>query len=111
MGVEDWNHFVPVENRDGMVDIPTIPPIRVAAGADIDGFAAVYADILNSLPTVPTDGFIPLWLIPATPSDEQVMRPIVEAAMRADGMAVPLRPIIPTLRHLIADQTEQEHHG
>lgn len=34
---------------------------------------------------------------PAPPSDEEVMRPIVEAAMRSIGMSVPLRPIIPTI--------------
>jgi hypothetical protein len=94
----DWT-MVPVPVAlDGMMGIP---PRKIPAPAGgwcaPDDMAELYAEAATARDAYGvylwenTPGFI------MPPSDEEVMQPIVEAAMRAEGMNVPLRPIIPTI--------------
>lgn len=90
MGAETWFDLVAPESRDGLVDLPTIPPTQVRAGADIDGFAAVYNALAVTWDDEPgyvyrPDGMGGWWLVDAATArltDEEVMRPLVEDAMR-----------------------------
>lgn len=107
--------IVPIETTDGIMDFPAPPPTRVPPGGwppapDGHDFGAVYAALADAWGddasyTYPPDGKAyrrgadgGWWLVDAPPSDEQVMRPIVEEAMRSIGIDVPFPPIIPTLQ-------------
>lgn len=99
----DWTmEPVPVA-LDGMMDLPPRKIPAPAGGWCVppgeERMAALYAEAAYWRSKVGGewlgyDGFVDL---PAPPTDEEVMQPIVEAAMRAEGMSAPLRPIIPTI--------------
>ena len=59
--------------------------------AELYAEAAAARDAYGAYLWENTPGFV------MPPTDEEVMQPIVEAAMRAIGMNVPLRPVIPTI--------------
>lgn len=100
--------------RDGMMDIPPrkVPrpdDLPVAIGPEhLTGLAEAYARAALWR-TDPRgwreDAEGGMWFGDPTPTDEEVMQPIVEAAMRSIGMSVPLRPIIPTITR------GRRHHG
>lgn len=97
--------------NDGMIGLPSVPVHRPVHGY-FDGLpTAIGAEHLTELAAAymaavawredprgwREDAEGPVWFGDPPPTDEEVMQPIVEAAMRAIGMNVPLRPVIPTI--------------
>lgn len=77
--------FSPVENNDGMISHPT-PRVRDAAWyAPPTNWAETAREADPDWPAVALDG---VWLLDGQhpgPTDEEVMRPIIDAAMREDN--------------------------